>query len=171
MMVVLAMQSFRRFAVCYKVLTVEWIPNGHTRRKISLCLNCLAVRGRREDGKVKGKQDAMCAMASPPSQYLGRVANYLSICNGQRRWDVSCDVRTYKSTLRYNPEDEHWQIMAVLMGSVMDKMALRWILVSGLRFSPVDFLFTSLRQHFTLICAIFKVKGCWYSRPIWRCIP
>jgi hypothetical protein len=45
-----------------------------------------------EDGEGKGEQDAFCAIASPPSSYLGWLATNMCICNGQRSSDIFCEA-------------------------------------------------------------------------------
>jgi hypothetical protein len=40
---------------------------------------------------ARGEQDALCAIVSPPSLQLGRLAINVCICNGQRSSEISCD--------------------------------------------------------------------------------
>jgi hypothetical protein len=41
--------------------------------------------------RVRGEQDALCAIASPPSTYRGWLTNNVCFCNGQRSSGISCD--------------------------------------------------------------------------------
>jgi hypothetical protein len=71
-----------------------WImtKNHYTGRKISVSLSYVTVRG---EGKLeRGKQDALCDIASPPSSYHGWLATNACICNGQRSSKIFCGTYT-----------------------------------------------------------------------------
>jgi hypothetical protein len=44
--------------------------------------------------KARAKQDALHAVASSPSPYLGWVATNVCICNSQRSSEISCNKCT-----------------------------------------------------------------------------
>jgi hypothetical protein len=63
---------------------------------------------------TKREQDALCAIASPPSPYLCWLATNVNICNGQRSSEIFCDKCTTADTGTFtldacstaNPEQE-----------------------------------------------------------------
>jgi hypothetical protein len=40
--------------------------------------------------RARGEQDASCAIASPPSPYLGWLTINMCICNGQQSSEIFC---------------------------------------------------------------------------------
>jgi hypothetical protein len=62
-----------------------------TERKISANLGYVTERGEGKIERARGEQDALCAIASPPSPYFGWLASNMYICNGQRSSEISCD--------------------------------------------------------------------------------
>jgi hypothetical protein len=52
---------------------------------------CHSKRGM-DNENGKGGQDVLCAIASPPSPYLGWLAANVCICNCQRSSEISCDT-------------------------------------------------------------------------------
>jgi hypothetical protein len=61
------------------------------------------TRGR-EDGKGKGEQDALCAIAYPLFPSHGWLATNMCICNGQRSSEISCE--------KYNNKNPHHEYLS-----------------------------------------------------------
>jgi hypothetical protein len=67
-------------------------------RKVSASLSSARSKREAKLEKSREEQEALCAVASPPSPYLGSLAGWLAvnmcICNGQRSSDISCGKQT-----------------------------------------------------------------------------
>jgi hypothetical protein len=82
-------EVYEKFLSWRKVnaLLLYWMQN--------ICkLNLCQSKGGREGGKGKGEQDALCAIASPPSLPVPRLATNMCVCNSQRSLEISCDKYT-----------------------------------------------------------------------------
>jgi hypothetical protein len=78
----------------HKMLTKEeHLTHTYTGHKISASLSYVSVKGRREDGKGRGGQNAIRSMASPPL-YLDWLDPNMCVYDGQRSSEISCGMCT-----------------------------------------------------------------------------